>query len=43
MNADLETIEELHQKDQQALLNGEIESLLSLLTNDRILIPADRK
>ena len=37
----LKSIEELHKKDKQAALNGDIETLESLFTEDGILIPAE--
>ena len=43
MDSDLEAIEELHKKDQMASLNGDIETLMSLFTEDGILIPPDRE
>ena len=43
MDTDLEAIEELHKKDQLASLNGDIETLLSLFTEDGILILPDGK
>lgn len=37
----LKSIEELHEKDKNASLSGDIESLLSLFTEDGILIPEE--
>ena len=37
----LNSIEELHHKDKQAAVNGDIETLASLFTDDGILIPAE--
>jgi uncharacterized protein (TIGR02246 family) len=39
-NPMLKSIEELHKKDKQAALNGDIKTLSSLFTDDGILIPA---
>ena len=38
---DLKAIEELHKKDQVASLNGDVNTLLSLFTEDGIVIPAE--
>lgn len=43
IDPDLAAIEELHQKDQLASLNGDLETLLSLFTEDGILIPPEGK
>jgi len=37
----LQSIMELHKKDKQAALDGDLETLLSLFTDDGIAIPAD--
>jgi uncharacterized protein (TIGR02246 family) len=37
----LKTIEELHKKDKQASMNGDLETLLTLFTDDGILIPPE--
>ena len=37
----LKSIEELHEKDKQAAMNGDIETLESLFTDNGILIPAE--
>ena len=39
-NDALAAIRELHEKDQKASLKGDVETLLSLFTDDGILIPA---
>lgn len=38
---ELDAIEELHKKDKMASLNGDIEELLSLFTDDGIVIPPE--
>ncbi len=43
MNIDetaLQSIEELHKKDKKAALDGDLETLLSLFTEDGVAIPA---
>jgi len=40
-NPMLKSIEKLHKKDKQAAMNGDIEILLSLFTDDGIVIPAE--
>ena len=40
-NPMLKSIEELHKKDKQAAMNGDLETLLSLFTEDGIAIPAE--
>ena len=40
-NPMLKSIEELHKKDKQASMNGDLETLLTLFTDDGILIPAE--
>jgi uncharacterized protein (TIGR02246 family) len=40
-NPMLKTIEELHKKDKQASMNGDLETLLTLFTDDGILIPPE--
>ena len=37
----LKSIEELHKKDKLASMNGDLETLLSLFTDDGIAIPAE--
>jgi uncharacterized protein (TIGR02246 family) len=37
----LKSIEELHEKDKLASMNGDLETLFSLFTDDGILIPAE--
>lgn len=40
-NPMLKSIEELHKKDKQASMNGDLETLLKLFTDDGILIPPE--
>ena len=40
-NPMLKSIEELHSKDKQAYMNGDFETLLTLFTDDGILIPPE--
>ena len=40
-NSMLKSIEELHKKDKQASMNGDLETLISLFTDDGIAIPAE--
>jgi ketosteroid isomerase-like protein len=37
----LKSIEELHKKDKLASMNGDLETLLTLFTDDGIAIPAE--